>query len=66
MFYAQVTDEMRVSKGGGSAAEGELIDVIEIPAADCLKFAMDSNNNSPVGMKFAMFWFHYNVLSKKN
>ena len=65
MFYAKVTDEMRVSSGGGSAAEGELIDVVEIPVSQCLEFAMNSSNKSPVGMKFAMFWFHHFILSKK-
>ncbi|CAD5119116.1 DgyrCDS7760 [Dimorphilus gyrociliatus] len=58
LFYAEVTDDMKKTEGGGREEEGELIDVYEIPADECLKFAMDESYDKPVGMIFGLHWFH--------
>lgn len=60
LFYARVTDSMRVGKGGGNPDEGELIEIIEIPVEESLKFVMDTKIDKPVGMLFALMWF-FNV-----
>ena len=60
MFFAEVTDDMRVSVGGGVAEEGEMIDVVDIPVSEAMKFAMDDNVNKPVGLMFAVLWFFQN------
>lgn len=59
-YYAEVTDKMKVGYGGGVAEEGEMIDVIEVPVADGMKFVMDESINKPVGMIFAIYWFFAN------
>ncbi|KAH3851212.1 uridine diphosphate glucose pyrophosphatase NUDT14-like [Dreissena polymorpha] len=64
MFYAEVTDEMKVAAGGGIADEGEMIDVVEIPAADALKFAYDETINKPVGVLYGLTWFMTSVYQK--
>jgi hypothetical protein len=38
---------MRVSKGGGLVEEGEMIDVVDIPVSEAMKFVMDDNVNKP-------------------
>ena len=60
MYFAEVTDSMRVSKGGGLVEEGEMIDVVDIPVSEGMKFVMDDNVNKPVGMMFAVLWFFQN------
>lgn len=59
-FYAEVTDEMKVGCGGGTAAEGELIEVVEVPVSEGKKFIMDETKIKPVGMMFAILWFYEN------
>ena len=58
MYYVPVTDEMKTSKGGGLAEEGEMIDVVEIPVADSLNFAFNEKIEKPIAMTFAILWFH--------
>lgn len=60
MYFAEVTDSMRVSKGGGLVEEGEMIDVVDIPVSEAMEFVMDDNVNKPVGMMFAVLWFFQN------
>ncbi|KAK3093479.1 hypothetical protein FSP39_016256 [Pinctada imbricata] len=60
LFYAEVTDDMKVGQGGGVQAEGEMIDVVEIPVDKCMDFVMDEEINRPVGMMFAIMWFFEN------
>ena len=57
LFYAQVTDEMRVSEGGGNPDEGELIEVVEIPVNEVLAFVMDEGVEKPVGLLFGVTWY---------
>ncbi|WAR19768.1 NUD14-like protein [Mya arenaria] len=56
---------MKVSSGGGNANEGEMIDVVEIPAQEGRKFAMDESINKPVGVLFGVMWFYDNVYDRK-
>ena len=58
MFYVTVTDDMRTGEGGGLAHEGEMIDVVEIPVKDSLKFAFDESIEKPMAMICAILWFH--------
>lgn len=57
MFYAEVTDQMKTGEGGGQAEEGELIEVIEIPLQDSMKFAFDENFPKTMGVIFSFMWF---------
>lgn len=57
MYYAQVTDEMRVSSGGGNPEEGEMIEVVEIPVASSMEWVLDQNIEKPVGLVFAVMWY---------
>ncbi|XP_063428526.1 uridine diphosphate glucose pyrophosphatase NUDT14-like isoform X1 [Mytilus trossulus] len=60
MYFAEVTDAMRVSKGGGLEEEGEMIDVVDIPVSEAMDFVMDDKVNKPVGVMFAVLWFFQN------
>jgi len=62
MFYARVTDDMRVGKGGGNLQEGEMIEIAEIPVKSCLEVVMDESLEKPIGMLFAMMWFLKNKI----
>jgi UDP-sugar diphosphatase len=64
-YYAQVTNEMRVTAGGSNVEEGEMIEVVEIPVKDSMQFAMDQSKEKPVGMIFAILWYHQNKASKQ-
>lgn len=57
MFYCAVTDDMHVEQGGGNAAEGEMINVIHIPASKALEFALDASKVRTSGLCFAFLWF---------
>ncbi|XP_071495632.1 uridine diphosphate glucose pyrophosphatase NUDT14-like isoform X2 [Diadema antillarum] len=59
LFYAEVTDQMKVSSGGGLREEGEMIEVIELSRSDAMKFIMDESVTKPVGMMFAYMWFFF-------
>ena len=64
MFYAEVTDEMRVSPGGGNIDEGELIDVVELNIQEIVEMMRQPTVNSPGGFLFAMQWFLHNKAAK--
>nr|KAG5714435.1 hypothetical protein BaRGS_006881 [Batillaria attramentaria] len=49
LFYAEVTDAMRVGKGGGLPEEGELIDVVETSVDRGREIILDETVNRPVG-----------------
>jgi len=65
MFYVDVTDDMKVSTGGGNQHEGELIDIVEIPLSEGRTFMMDESKTKPVGVMFALMWFFENIQTKK-
>jgi UDP-sugar diphosphatase len=58
LFYCEVTDEMRVTKGGG--VDDEIIDVIEMPVEKVVEYARQSYVNSPMNFMYGLHWFLYN------
>ncbi|GAU90373.1 hypothetical protein RvY_02796 [Ramazzottius varieornatus] len=60
MYYLEVTDDQRVSKGGGSDKEGELIEVVEIPVENVKEMMFDQKLARPAGLMFALMWFFQN------
>jgi UDP-sugar diphosphatase len=65
MFYVEVTDDMKVSAGGGNQHEGELIEIVEIPLSESRTFMMDESKTKHVAVMFALMWFYENKQSKK-
>ncbi|XP_046631853.1 uridine diphosphate glucose pyrophosphatase NUDT14-like [Daphnia pulicaria] len=57
VFYAEVTDEMKVSSGGGNPEEGELIDVVEMNISEVEEFLAQKRVPSPGGFLFGLQWF---------
>ncbi|NXN76360.1 NUD14 pyrophosphatase, partial [Himantopus himantopus] len=64
LFYAEVTDQMRTGDGGGQPEEGELIEVVEIPLEDSMKFAYDETLPKTMGVIFSFTWFQNNIAPK--
>ncbi|XP_069494301.1 uridine diphosphate glucose pyrophosphatase NUDT14 isoform X2 [Ambystoma mexicanum] len=61
MFYAEVTDAMKTEKGGGTVEEGELIEVVEIPLEESVKFSYNEDFPKTMGVLFGFIWFHNNI-----
>ncbi|KAF4519192.1 hypothetical protein B566_EDAN013485 [Ephemera danica] len=63
VFYAEVTDDMKTSKGGGNEEEGELIEVVELPLTQAKAYITQKDVCSPGGFLFALHWFfnHKNI-----
>ncbi|XP_061468324.1 uridine diphosphate glucose pyrophosphatase NUDT14 isoform X2 [Rhineura floridana] len=64
LFYAEVTDEMKASEGGGQPEEGELIEVVEIPLQNSMNFAFDESCPKTMGVIFSFIWFQTNIAPK--
>lgn len=64
LFYAEVTDQMKTGEGGGHPEEGELIEVVEIPLEDSMKFAYDETFPKTMGVIFSFMWFQTNIAPK--
>ncbi|XP_046401376.1 uridine diphosphate glucose pyrophosphatase NUDT14-like isoform X2 [Ischnura elegans] len=60
VFYVEVTDDMRVSQGGGNIEEGEFIEVVEMTIPDVKKLLDGPEVLSPGGFLFALTWFLHN------
>ncbi len=58
LFYAQITESMKKSEGGGNPEEGELIELVEIPVKDSLAFALDDSRERPAGLVCGILWYH--------
>ncbi|RDD37273.1 Uridine diphosphate glucose pyrophosphatase [Trichoplax sp. H2] len=56
-FYAECTDDMIVSSGGGVEAEGEMIDVYYLPLDEAREFIFDDSLIKPAGLIMAFLWF---------
>ena len=56
-FYVEVTDDQKVSEGGGNPAEGEIIELFYLPVADIMTFVHDETKPKPPGLIFALVWF---------
>jgi len=58
MFYAPVTDGMKVGEGGGNAHEGEFIEVTEMEVNESLQTLLHSSTvERSMGLVFALLWF---------
>ncbi|NWS17601.1 NUD14 pyrophosphatase, partial [Pachyramphus minor] len=64
LFYAEVTDQMRIGGGGGQPEEGELIEVVEIPLEESMKFAYDETFLKTMSVIFSFMWFQNNIAPK--
>lgn len=53
----QVTDDMKTGKGGGLEAEGECIEVIEVPRAKAKQFMMDESKPKSTSLLFGFSVF---------
>ncbi|XP_050729186.1 uridine diphosphate glucose pyrophosphatase NUDT14-like [Eriocheir sinensis] len=60
MFYAEVTDAMKESEGGGLEAEGEMIEVVEMGLPEVKEFLAAPEVTAPSGLLFGLTWFLYN------
>lgn len=58
-FYAEVTDEKKVSEGGGNPEEGEFIELYELPVNEIRAFVNDLMYEKPLGVMYALKWFLY-------
>lgn len=65
MYYAEVTDSMRVGKGGGLASEGEFIEVVEKSVNEARQLLFNENVNREPGLLFALQWFFCQVWPHK-
>lgn len=57
-FYCEVTDDMKVSAGGG--VDDEIIEVVEMTVEDVKKYVTQDYIKSPPSFMFAIYWFLYN------
>ena len=60
LFYAEVRNEDRVSSGGGVAAEGEMIEVVELHVEEVKKYLRQPEVNSPTFTLYGLQWFLLN------
>jgi UDP-sugar diphosphatase len=63
MYFAEVTDSMRVSKGGGLVEEGEMIDVVDIPVSEAMKFVMDDIFSATRNYRLSLILFSYGAMN---
>ena len=61
----EVTDQQKVSDGGGNPEEGELIEVVDIPVSEAHKYALDENINRPATFSLALLWFEQYKKTRK-
>jgi len=55
LYYTEVDDDMKVSKGGG--VDNEMIEVIEMSLAEAKAFIYDESIAKTPGLMFAFMWF---------
>ena len=55
LFFARVTESMRVSSGGG--IDEESIEVVEVPLKEARAFILDEQRAKTTGLVFAMMWW---------
>jgi len=61
LYFATVTEEMKVNDGGG--LEDEEIEVIYIPFKESKEFMFDENYQKTPGILMAFYWFFDNIKS---
>ncbi|KAJ8972289.1 hypothetical protein NQ314_000247 [Rhamnusium bicolor] len=57
-FYCEVTDDMKVSGGGG--VDDEIIDVVEMTVDEIKKYVSQNNIKSPPSFMYGIYWFLHN------
>ena len=57
LFFAQVTDEMKVNEGGGNRLEGEKIELYYLPRDKVLEFLHDESLPKPPSLMAAFYWY---------
>ncbi|RZC37098.1 NUDIX domain containing protein [Asbolus verrucosus] len=57
-YYCEVSDEMKVSQGGGVG--DEIIEVVEMTVPEVQKYVEQDKVPSPPSFLFAVYWFLYN------
>ncbi|KAG5869557.1 hypothetical protein JTB14_002302 [Gonioctena quinquepunctata] len=60
-FYCEVTEDMKVSEGGG--VDDEIIDVVEMSVSEVEKYISQDNIKSPPSFLFAIYWFLHNKVN---
>lgn len=55
LFYCEVTDDMKVSAGGG--IDDEIIEVVEVTVPQMLKYIESGDMCSPSNVMFGFYWF---------
>ena len=59
LYYAEITDAMRVSYGGGQANEGEQIEVVELSIKETRNLILDESINREPCLLVALHWFFH-------
>ncbi|KAJ8984202.1 hypothetical protein NQ317_011111, partial [Molorchus minor] len=62
-FYCEVTDEMKVSEGGG--VDDEIIDIVEMKVDEVRKYISQENIRSPPSFMFGIYWFLYHKVKQR-
>lgn len=65
MLYVEVEDSQRVTIGGGSDREGEMIEIAEVPVAQARAMIFDETLARPSGFMFGMMWFFMHKFPKE-
>lgn len=65
LFYAEATDAMKVSSGGGLADEGEFIKVIEMSIEESRNLIFDESINREPCLLLAVQWFFNKIYPQK-
>lgn len=55
MFYCEITDDMKVSDGGG--VDDEIIEVVEMKVTEALEYISRDCVKSPANLLFGIYWF---------
>ncbi|PAA67848.1 hypothetical protein BOX15_Mlig034078g1 [Macrostomum lignano] len=69
IYYAEVSDSVRISEGGGNAAEGERIEVVHWPVDQIDELLLGNGggtsgscNEIYIGLQFCLLWFKVNKM----
>lgn len=65
LYYAEVTDAMKVSEGGGNISEGEFIDVVEMDLTKAYALMYDETAARPGSLILALMWFFQHKMPPK-
>ncbi|XP_057315974.1 uridine diphosphate glucose pyrophosphatase NUDT14-like isoform X2 [Hydractinia symbiolongicarpus] len=57
LYYAEVTDDMKVAEGGGNSEEGEFIELFYLPLKEARNFVFNDDYAKPASFIAAFCWF---------